>query len=170
MGWICRMDIKELATKEMSSTMAEIMKNSPVNERHRRMSWVASIMASTMPTTCPSAVFTGRPTANCRSRYSPPRVVFPSKPFSFSKIWVCSSSGRRMLLPARSESVVSSACPFPSQMRKFTSVIMLATPAMRLRLLSCPPSSLSSAVRYSSDICTMSCARTFISSRFSPTR
>lgn len=41
-----------------------------------------------------------------------------------------------MLLPAKALSVVSMACPFSSQMRKFTSVIMLATPAMRLRLLS----------------------------------
>ena len=75
MGWIWRMDIKELATKAMSSTMADIMKNSPVNDRHIRISCVPSIMASTMPTTWPSSVFTGRPTANCRILYRPDRVV-----------------------------------------------------------------------------------------------
>ena len=39
------MDMKELATKAMSSTMAEIMKNNPVKDRHSRMSWLPSIMA-----------------------------------------------------------------------------------------------------------------------------
>ena len=119
----------------MSSTMAEIMKNNPVKDRHSRMSWLPSIMAKTMPATCPSDVFTGNPTANWRSLYRPDRVVYPSKPSALLRILSVISPGRRMLLPARVSSVVSRACPFSSQMRKFTSVIMLATPAMRLRPL-----------------------------------
>ena len=75
MGWICRIDMKELAMNAMSSTMAEIVKNNPVKDRHILMSWVLLIMASTMPTTCPSTDFTGKPTANCLILYRPDNVV-----------------------------------------------------------------------------------------------
>ena len=63
-GCICRMDIRELATKAISSTMAEIIKNSAVKVRHSFITCPASMTDSTMPTASPPLT-TGTPTVNC---------------------------------------------------------------------------------------------------------
>ena len=79
MGWIWRMDVSELTTKAINRMMAEVMKNSPINERHICMSERFSITARMMPTSSPDCESTaGTPTTYCLSWYMDPRRVRPS--------------------------------------------------------------------------------------------
>ena len=77
MGWIWRMEVRELATKEISRMMAEVMKNRPMKERHMLIRDRASITARTMPTVPPSSWVTGTATTNCRMSYAPPMLLRP---------------------------------------------------------------------------------------------
>ena len=167
-GCICRMDVTKLATNASIRMMALVIKNSPMNERHICISSALFITASTSPRVLPSPSVMGTPATNCFFSYTP-TVLRPSYSWSPpSTVWVI-SAGMVMLLPPRSLSVVSSTLPSTSQIRKSTSVIREATPARVRSASSWSRSASSAAVKYPTDSCATSTARSRISCRFSDT-